>query len=323
MSLLPSSESVNSAQERLQDTTTVADCSSSDSDGDVPETEKNEDIPKATCSGDGGCGNDFPRDEHGSDFQFAMLCSTCYKREINDEETFPEKSPLSLSRPPPANKEATETSQPKDVPDEDSETAQPKDVPDETTVITNKKPAVADVEKSEDNDLMTDGKDCGMDDAIYDGSGECGLEMGIVLRNARDINLAQYDVLAGRKELVFEPYINDQDNISKKIRKFWNTIPNTTPVLYGFKNYQAMLNTRSKRGWIGHCRLTSTAAGAQGNAYVLWEIWETRCNVPRYDGVVINEKGDVILIQHIEKWLNDNALSSDLKLDYDHEWYER
>ena len=299
------SESVDKVQDRLQDTTETGYCSSSESDGDVPETEKDEDIPKATCSGEGGCGNDFPRDEHGSDFQFAKLCSTCYKREMDNDETVPEKSPL--SPPPPSNKEATETSQPKAIPDK-------------AAVIT-KKP---DAEKStEDNDLMSDGKDGGMDDAIYDGSGECGLEMGIVLRNARDINLAQYAVLAGRKELLFEPYINDQDNISKKIRKFWKVIPNTTSVLYGFKNYQAMLNTRSKRGWIGHCRLTSTMAGAQGNAYVLWEIWETRCNVPRYDGVVINEKGDVILIQHIEKWLNDNALSSDLKLDYDHEWYER
>lgn len=287
-------------QQRLQDTTATDPInSSSESDGNVSETEKDKDIPRATCSGEGGCGNDFPRDEHGSDFQFAMLCSTCYKKEFDDNDNFQQKS--SSPPPPPVNK-----------------TCESEELPDEAAVATK-----SSTDKTEDNDLMCDGNDGGMDDATYDGSGECGLLMGVVLLNARDIDLKQYDVVAGTKELVFEPYINDQDNISKKIRKFWNIIPNNTPILYGFKNFQAMLNTRSKRGWICHCRLSTTLTGANGNRYVLWEIWETRCNVPRYDGVVINEKGEVMLIQHIEKWLNDNALSSDLNLDYDHEWYER
>lgn len=290
---------MDEVQQRLQDTSaTDLNNSSSESDGNVSEPEKAH-IPRVTCSGEGGCGNDFPCDEHGSDFQFAMLCSKCYKKEMDDEDTFQQKSPS--PSPPPVKK-----------------TCEPEGLSDEAVVATKSRG-----DKTEDNDLMCDGNDGGMDDATYDGSGECGLEMGVVLRNARDIDLKQYDVLAGTKELVFEPYINDQDNISKKIRKFWNIIPNNTPTLYGFKNYQAILNTRSKRGWIGHCRLSTSLTGANGNGYVLWEIWETRCNSPRYDGVVINEKGEVMLIQHIEKWLNDNALSSDLSLDYDHEWYER
>ena len=161
----------------------------------------------------------------------------------------------------------------------------------------------------------------GDDDAVMVAGNLCGLSMGSILSNIKDLGL-RYDVDVGKNELVFEFVYNEQDNISKKSKKFFVLMPNFTPVLYGFANYHALLNTRSHRGWIGHCRLTSSKLGAEGVGYVLWEIWETRCVRPRIDGILIKEDGNVIKIMDLEKWLVANELNSDTKGEYDTDFYK-
>lgn len=56
---------------------------------------------------------------------------------------------------------------------------------------------------------------------------------------------------------------------------------------------------------------------------MLWEIWETRCDRPRVDGTTINDKGEVVRRQNIEKWLIDNDLSCDLMGEYDAEFFQK
>ena len=62
--------------------------------------------------------------------------------------------------------------------------------------------------------------------------------------------------------------------------------------------------------------------GTEGNGYVLFEIWETRCDKPRVDGVVIKEYGLVVKIQNLERWLGVNELSSDIDAEFDLGFYQ-
>ena len=261
-------DEIRAIQELLQ-STTAEDSEDSDDDDEGRDASANDDqqIAMVVCDGDGGCGGTFPCDQHGSEFEFAKLCSNCY----NDS------APRS------------------------------------------------DENEDDINNFMTDGVDGGMDDEENDKSneGSSGNKMGLILGNVRDTKMDRYDVMVGTNELAFNSHVNDHDNVNKKIRKFWKVHPDTTPLLYGYKHYHAMLNTNSRRGWIGHCRLTSEREAEVGNCYVLWEIWETRCNRPRYDGIIIDKEGECSLVKRLETWLIQNDLSSDLTEDFDEEWYER
>lgn len=214
-------------------------------------------VERVKCTGEGGCGGEFPRDQYGSEFEFSQLCADCYQKSCS--------------------------------------------VP----VVDVKKPATV-------NDDI---------EIINHKVSECGRHMGLILSNLRDAKIERYDVKVGEDDLAFDMFINHQDNVTKKAKKFWSLHPNPTPLLYGFKHYHAFLNTASKRGWLGHCRLSSSVEGAEGHGFVLWEFWETRCIRPRIDGIVIDDEGDVTLIDSVEKWLVENSLSSDTSKKYDCEFF--
>lgn len=76
-----STEELQRMQDLIQDTSGGTD---SDEDGDVDEETVNATVETAICCGDSGCGNSFPADEVGSDFRFAKLCATCYKKGTRD-----------------------------------------------------------------------------------------------------------------------------------------------------------------------------------------------------------------------------------------------
>ena len=286
-------------QRLLQNTTAEEDDNSCIDSSDEDEVTRRsgvdapEEIPLATCDGDGGCGKEFPRDQKGSDFMFASLCSTCYTNQHKIITTAPNK----VTKTPTS-------------PDE-------KEVGGGRVIE-----STANNNEDESESSKVSAAESSDDEASCS---ECGITIGVVLSNLRDNNLSRFDYVTGGNEVVYVPYINDQDNITKKSRKFWTLLPNTTRLLYGYKHYHAMLNTNksSRRGWLCHCRLQSTQQDCEASGYVLWEIWETRCIRPRIDGVLINESGEVILIQHVEKWLVKNDLSSDPSQDYDQEWYHK
>jgi hypothetical protein len=148
-----------------------------------------------------------------------------------------------------------------------------------------------------------------------------GAQIGVALSSVRDAKIHRYDVVVNGKEVAYAEMINDQDNVSGKSNKFFELVPNPTELLYGFIHAHALLNTRTKRGWIAHCRLKSTTAGRIGDGYILWEIWETRCVKPRIDGIVMNLDGSCLRIQNIVKWLVDNDLSCDLDGKFDEEFH--
>ena len=62
----------------IQDTSGGTD--SDEDGGDVDGETVNATVETVICCGDNGCGNSFPADEVGSDFRFAKLCATCYKK---------------------------------------------------------------------------------------------------------------------------------------------------------------------------------------------------------------------------------------------------
>jgi hypothetical protein len=135
--------------------------------------------------------------------------------------------------------------------------------------------------------------------------------------------VGQYDVKVSGRLLVFVAFVNDQDNVTGKKKKFFHINPNPTPVLFGYKHYHGIYNSGTERGWICHCRLVSYKAGAEGSGEMLWEIWETRCDRPRTDGTTISDTGQVTKRLNIEKWLIDNDLSCDLMGEYDAEFFQK
>ena len=90
---------------------------------------------------------------------------------------------------------------------------------------------------------------------------ECGKSLAIILTAVRDNDVGRYDNYVGGERLSYMMYINDQDNVSRKCKKYFSLLPNPTPLLYGFKHYHAILNLKSKRAWIGHCRLSTPTPG--------------------------------------------------------------
>jgi hypothetical protein len=85
---------VQAIQDLMQDTGGASDDSDaptssgdetekSSGDGEKKEHEENEVasiMSTAVCSGDGGCGETFSFDAPGSDFEYAMLCGSCYNK---------------------------------------------------------------------------------------------------------------------------------------------------------------------------------------------------------------------------------------------------
>jgi len=282
------SSEVEAAQFKLQ--STGEDLPSSDEDDESKEDNASR---KVLCD---GCGGEFPSDQPGSEFEFAKLCSSCYDSNTNKDANN-NTSPQATSTTTESAPQSTDGSSPRG--------SSPRE---ESTVL--------EVSSGCEWDGGIDGDSDCEDDV------ECGLEMGTVLMNLRDNDIDRYDVCAGENELVFLPYVNDQDNITKNCRKFWIISPDTTPLLYGFRHFHAILNTSSKRGWLCHCRLTTLQENAVGNNDVLWEMWESRCNRKRYDGITIKEDGVVQKIQNVEKFLKKNGLFSDISKDYDHDFYQ-
>jgi len=148
-------------------------------------------------------------------------------------------------------------------------------------------------------------------------STDAGIKMGLALNAARDNNII-FEIECGGNTNKYKPFVGIQDCISVKTKKYFRLDPDTTPALYAYVHYHALINKSSSRGWLAHCCLFSSKLGAEGNGCVLWEIWETRCNRPRLDGVVIRPgDGWVFLIQHLEPWLIKNELSSDVDSSFD------
>ena len=276
---------------------------------------------KAVCSGDGGCGETFPIDTPGADFEYAMLCSTCYKKQVsssNDNMMIGGKEEDGNKEDCPEQQDSSSGNGGDDPPgDNNSSITEQVDSTSATTTKNNG------WKMAEDES----GDESSVDEALNENN-DAGKAIGLVLNNVRDIDPenGRYDVEAGGNTHVYLAYINDQDNITRKCKKFWNIQPNSSYVLYGYLNYQALLNTSSRRGWLGHCRLKSASSSngtPVGDGYVLWEIWETRCPDPRIDGILIKENGDVILLKHLQTWLVKHKLSSDVNVEFDEDFYKK
>lgn len=288
------------------DEDTSSDSSNNEEDEDSVSSFDEEPIRALDCN---GCGLRFPSCEEGADTKFAMLCGRC-----NQE-------PKSSSTSPPAGVTVSTTEV---IPITTSSSANSKEgdegttnVPSSTGAPATTTPTVS-ANSGEDrvNTTVVEEPDACKE---Y----QCGREMAVILANVRDNGIDRYDVNVAGMELAFVPVLNAQDSISKKCRKYFSLLPDPTPLLFGFKHYHGILNTFTKRGWIGHCRLTTSLPNAVGTDYVLWEIWVTRCDRPRIDGIVLTpDADDVILIEHIENWLIMNDLSCDMSKNFDHELFK-
>lgn len=281
---------VQKIQEILQDTgygsddsDVVTSSSSVDDEKDTVENGMAPLISKAVCSGDGGCGETFSFDAPGSDFEYAMLCGSCYQKLSGNSE--------------------------KEVVSEKADKEK------EKGCDTGSGDEVELVEPTTEPTAEEEEKTCG--------SNEAGKAMALVLEEVRHRDKeGRYDVVSGGNDNIYVAYINDQDNVTGKSKKFWHLSPNNAPILYGFLNYQALLDTRFHIAWLGHCRLSTSKLGADGHGYVLWEFWETRCNDPRIDGILIKENGDVIHMKKVVYWLKKNELSSDVEHNFDEAFYK-
>ena len=69
-----SSSLLEEMQRRIQDTTGGAD----DSEDETNRAIQRSPAPTAECSGLGGCRESFPVDQAGAEFQWAMLCASCF-----------------------------------------------------------------------------------------------------------------------------------------------------------------------------------------------------------------------------------------------------
>ena len=287
---------VQAIQDLMQDTGGASDDSDaptssgdetekSSGDGEKKEHEENEVasiMSTAVCSGDGGCGETFSFDAPGSDFEYAMLCGSCYKK-------------LDQQQSSTIRDEVT------DIAAVDARSD------DEVVEVT-----VNGKHSDEDEDVSTAAEN------------DTGRRMAAILQAARDVDReGRYDVEVGGNTNVYTAYINDQDNVTGKTKKFWKLNPDQTGLLYGFLHYHAMLDNKQNRAWLGHCRLSTVKLGADGHNYVLWEFWETRCNFPRIDGIIVKENGDVIRMKNVVHWLKKNKLNSDVESTFDEEFYQK
>jgi hypothetical protein len=353
--------SLEKVQRLLQDTTGVEDEEGETADDRVPPTTAmKKALQEAKCNDATGCGLLFPDDQPGSDFRFAQLCAACYKLRTTppptqgsdvgcnsvstSESSTPPSSPLcslsgdalpSLGKgggsgggsrgeegevedsdvdtellppslPPPLSSDGRASLDREhrgeegevEESDVDTESVVGQGEDDGSNIITEAEPAV------EDTPPMAP-----------------GIAMGRILGNVYDNGLQRLNVEVGGNALVLVIVVNDQDNISPKSKKFFKLLVDSTPLLYGFVHAQALFDTRTRQGWIGHCRLTTSKEGAEGNGTVLWEVWETRCDKPRIDGIVISEEGVVTRVTYLQKWLIANELSCDVDHAFSEEFY--
>ena len=136
--------------------------------------------------------------------------------------------------------------------------------------------------------------------------------------------LSRYDVVVSGYDLAFEAFVNDQDHVTGKTKKFFQLIPNPTPLLFGYKHYHGIVDLKTGRGWLCHTRLKSTISSSQaveGDGWMLWEIWETRCDRPRLDGILLTNDGNAVRIKNLQRWLLKYQLSCDLNSVYDVEFF--
>jgi hypothetical protein len=196
----------------------------SSGDGEKKEHKENEVasiMPTTVCSGDGGCGETFSFDAPGSDFEYAMLCGSYYKKLDQQQSST---------------------------------------IRDEVTDIT----AVDTNDASSDDEVVevtVNGKHSDDDEYVSTAAqNDTGRGMAAILQAARDVDReGRYDVEVGGNT----NYINDQDNVTGKTKKFWNLNPDPTGLLYGFLHYHAMLDNKQNRAWLGHCRLSTMKLGAE------------------------------------------------------------
>jgi hypothetical protein len=289
--------------------------------------------PTALCSNVKGCGKMYPRDERGSDFRFAMMCAACFAKESrgHDQSTAHSRDiPVSSLLP---DEQSSLTCLPI------GDTVADKVDSSLATITLDAVPANSDEPQQghQPADLDNDGDNGDEDSSVESPSGNeevaeaggvesalrPGYLIGIILSNVRDSGVNIYEVECGKNINKYKLFINDQDNITGKSKKFFSLVPDPTETLFAYSHYHALLNTRSNCGWLGHCRLSTSKLGAEGHGYVLWEIWETLCDRPRIDGIVIREDGEVFRLTNIENWLNKHELNSDLETPFDEDFYTK
>jgi hypothetical protein len=283
----------------------------------------------ATCSGANGCGKEFPAGEVDDD----QLCATCRPPAEPLPDAVPQTATCSgangCGKEFPADEvdddQLCDTCRPHIVPLSGAAEPLPGAVPQTATCSgTNgcgKEFPAGEVDGDHLCVICVKAKSEEDEESNESATTEAGMLIGEILSNVRDCRTTLYDVECGGNVNVYETFIDDQDNITGKSKKFFLLVPSSTPLLYAYKHYHAMLNKRSGRGWLGHCRLVSTMVGAEGNGYVMWEFWETRCDAPRLDGILIRPDGVVVLIKRVETWLIKNELSSDVDNSFDLEFY--
>ena len=109
-----------------------------------------------------------------------------------------------------------------------------------------------------------------------------------------------------------------------KKKKFFKLSPNPTPILFGWKHYQAVYNGHDSRGWLGYCGLVRQGAETRELPYVLIEVWETRCNTPRVDLIIYDfELEEVHRKERGLTWLRENELESDTQAELDRDLITR
>jgi hypothetical protein len=314
----------------IQNTTGIQSEDDSE-DGSISPRSGDKELPDSVlCT---KCNEMFPCNQEGSEFMFAMLCASCYGVRREDPPAG-DGLPSATSNSPAHNESPPAGGH---IECEEQITPRPNFLTssgDESEKSNDENNQGHDAENSSDenNQRNEDGSNQqarnefevwevdGCESEADNNLEDYGNDIGRVLSNITSNKIDRYDVVVGGNELVYEYAETMQE--TKKNRTFFTLIPNTTPLLYGFKHYQGYLNTETHRGWIGHCRLSTNKLGAQGHGYVLWEFWHTRCIGPRLDGIVISDTGEVELVHECRKWLTDNQLTCDLQAEFDHEFFE-
>lgn len=88
----------------------------------------------------------------------------------------------------------------------------------------------------------------------------CGKSIGGVLSNVLHTEgLSRYDVVVSGYDLAFEAFVNDQDHVTGKTKKFFQLIPNPTPLLFGYKHYHGIVDLKT-----GRVRQLKGMAGCSG-----------------------------------------------------------
>lgn len=219
---------VNKIQSSLQDTTRL-DSENEDNENSDDCNDENEQRKKLeeadsllVCL---ACSKKFDKTSPGCDWQFSKLCTECY----NGVDGNKKLEPL---------------------------------LPSHSSVIPFDDPAIAQTQHNK-QDIENDGEDDpknGEDDPkdVNAAHESVGKTLGAILANISKManpSDRYIDIPINGQNFRFNLYVDPDAHGRRPGRVFFKTDASPTPLLYGWKHFQAFYNSVTKRGWLAHCAL--------------------------------------------------------------------